>query len=64
MQFQPELRETLAQVGEEPLRVVLVLEASDIVVSEPRENHVPMRMPLPPLLSPQVEDVMQVDVGK
>ena len=64
MQFQPELRESLAQLGEEPLGVTLVLEANDEVVSEPHDDHVTVRVPLPPLLDPQVEDVVQVDVGE
>ena len=64
MQLQAELREPVAQIGEEPLGVVSVLEARHVVVGEPREDHVPSRVPPPPLVGPQVKHVVQVDVGK
>ena len=64
MQLQAELREPVAQVGEEPLGVLPMLEAHDVVVGEPHDDHVPARVPPSPLVGPQVEDVVQVDVRK
>ena len=64
MQLQTELREPVVKVGEEPLGVLTALEAHDVVVGEPRQDHVPARVPRSPLVGPQVEDVVQVDVGK
>ena len=48
VQLQPELREPLAKLGEEPLRVVLVLEPDDKVIGEPHDDHVTVRVPPPP----------------
>ena len=64
MQFQAELREPLAKVMQEPLGVVTVLESRYVVVGEPREDHVPARVSPAPLMGPEVENVVQVDVGK
>jgi hypothetical protein len=41
MQFQAEFREPLAEIGEESLGVLAMLEARQEVVSEPREDNVP-----------------------
>ena len=62
MQLQSELREPVAEIGEEPLGVLTMLEAHHVVVGEPREDHVPARVTPAPLVGPQVKDVMQVDV--
>ena len=62
MQLQPELREPLAKVGKEPLGVVTMLKARYIIVGEPHENHISSRVAPPPLLGPQIKDVMQEDV--
>ena len=64
LQLQPEPRKPLAQLGLEPLRILTMLEAHDEVVSEAHDNHLAARVPLPPLLGPKVEDVVQVDVRK
>ena len=61
-QFQPERREPSAKIGEEPLGVIPVLEARREIVSKAHENDVPARVPAPPLVGPEVEDVVQVDV--
>jgi hypothetical protein len=63
MQLQPEPRQPLAKIGPEPLRILLVLEP-DRVVSETHDDHITVRMPAPPPVSPQVEDVMEVHVGE
>src|SRR6266511_2360080 len=61
-QLQAELREPAAKVGEEPLRITLVLEAHDVVVREAHADHVAARFAESPPLGPQIEDVVQVDV--
>ena len=63
-QLQVELREPAAQLSQEPLSVVSVSKAHDGVVGEPHDDHLATRVPAPPLLGPQVEHVVQVDVGE
>src|SRR6266571_7315540 len=41
MQIQPELREPLAKVVQEPARILVVLKAHDKVVRETHDDHVP-----------------------
>jgi hypothetical protein len=41
-----------------------VLEAGHDIVGIPHEDHVSVGLSPPPLLSPEIEDVVQVDVGK
>ena len=55
VQFQAELREPVAQVSPEPLRVIPVLESHHEVVSPAHDDHVTVRVPSPPLVSPEVE---------
>jgi len=64
MQFQPELRKSLSKVGQEPLCVILILEASGEIVREAHDDHVAARVAFPPPLDPQVEDVVQVHVSE
>jgi hypothetical protein len=45
MQLQAELREPTAKIGEEPLSVTPILEADDVVVSEPHDDHLTARFP-------------------
>jgi hypothetical protein len=52
MQCQAEFREPLAEIGEEPLGVLAMLEARQKVVSEPREDNVPARPAASPLIGP------------
>jgi hypothetical protein len=52
MQFQAESRESLAEVGEEPLGVLTMLKARQKVVSEPHEDNVPARPAASPLVGP------------
>src|SRR6266511_4928185 len=61
-QLQAELRKSVAKLGEEPLGVIPVLEADDVVVGEAHDDHIATRMPPPPLVGPQVEHVVEVDV--
>src|SRR5262249_28058907 len=64
VQLQPELREPLAKLDPKPPRILLILETNDKVVSEPHNDHVTVRPPLPPPLGPQVEDVVQIQVSQ
>ena len=55
MQLQPELREPVAKIGEEPLRIGLMLEPGDKVISEAHDDHVTVGVATPPLPGPPVE---------
>jgi hypothetical protein len=48
MQFQPELRKPLTKIGQEPLRILRILEADGEIVREAHDNHVPARVAAPP----------------
>src|SRR5208337_2809223 len=62
MQREREPRHTLIQARPEPLGVGLVLEAGDDVVGVTHEDNRALGMAFSPLLRPEVEDVMQVDI--
>jgi hypothetical protein len=64
VQLQGELREPAAQLSREPLSVVLVLEPDDEVIREPRDNNIPARLRLPPVIDPEVQDIMQIYIRK
>ena len=64
MQPHAELRESLAEIGEEPLGVLAMLKARHVVIGEPREDNIPSRVTPSPLVGPQVEHVVEVDVRK
>jgi hypothetical protein len=64
VQFQAEPGEAFHQVRVEPLGVVTMLEAGNDVVGEAHDDHVTASLPVPPVPGPQVEDVMEVDVGE
>ena len=64
VQLQRELCEPLAQVGQEPLGVLTMLEAHNEVVRPAHDDHVAVSVAAPPLLGPQVKDVVQVDIRK
>ena len=59
-----ELRESFAQINPEPLRVIPVLETHHEVIGETHDHDITARPPGPPLVRPEVEDVVQVDVRK
>jgi hypothetical protein len=62
MQFQVESPESFPKIRMEPNGIGLVLEAHNEVISIPDDDHVASSMLLPPLIGPQVENVVQVDV--
>ena len=62
VQLQAELRESVAKVRPEPLGIIAMLESHHEVVGETRDDNVTARVPSSPLVSPQVKDVVQVDV--
>ena len=64
LQLQTELDESLAQVGEEPLRISVMLEPGDEIVSEAHDDDVAAGLPTSPLPGPPVEHVVQVHVGE
>ena len=64
MQLQSELRESLAQVGKEPQRILLVFEAHDEVVRPAHDDHVSVRAAASPPVGPQAKDVTKVDVSE
>src|SRR6266705_6053834 len=64
VQLQPELREPAAKLCQEPLGVLPVLEPDSEIIRETHDDHITTRMPLPPPVGPQVQDVVQVHVGE
>ena len=64
MQRQRERRQPFAHRIEEAAGVGLVLEADDDVVGIAYDDHVARGLAPSPALGPQVEDVVQVDVGE
>src|SRR6266852_5734034 len=64
MQFQFELGESLRQVLVEPLGIRLVLKTHDEVISPTDDYYVAFGFCLTPVLHPEVEHVVQIDVGQ
>src|SRR5947209_6190208 len=64
VQFQSELLETLAELGVERLCIRTMLKPGDEVVGVANDDHLAARPLLPPLLGPEVEDVMKVEIGE
>ena len=64
MQRQAEPRETLAQFGEEAFRFPSMLESHDEIIRKTDDDHIAARLRPTPSLDPEVEDVVQVDVGE
>jgi len=60
--LQTELRETLANPGKETLSIRTMLKASSNIVSETHQDHIPACVTPPPLLCPEVKNVVQEDV--
>jgi hypothetical protein len=64
MQFQAKLSHSLDQFRPEPYGIRLHLKAHHDVVSKPHDDHVTAGLFLTPRLGPQVEHVVQIDVGQ
>ena len=64
MQHQSESREPLAQCGEEAFGLLPMLESDDEVVREAHHDHIAACLGSTPSLDPEVEDVVQIDVGQ
>jgi hypothetical protein len=62
MQLQAELREPLAKIREELLRVRLMLEPGNEVVREAHDDDITVRVAFSPPLGPPVKDIVEVDV--
>src|SRR5919197_1192380 len=63
-QFQVELREPAAKVSVKPLCVLPILEPHHGIVGETHDHDLTARVPAPPLVGPEVEDVVRINVGK
>jgi len=63
-QLEAEPREPAAKLLQEPARICLMLKADNVIVGEAHDDHLTARMPPPPLVGPQVEHVVEVDVGE
>ena len=64
MQLQPEPVQPLRELGQEAPGIPLGLEAHHHVVGVAHHDHLAMCMPLPPLVDPEVVDIVQIDVGQ
>jgi hypothetical protein len=62
MQLKAKARESLAQLRQEPLCFIPMLKSRNKVVGKTHEDHLPARLLLSPLLDPEVEYVVQIDV--
>jgi hypothetical protein len=63
MQFQLELGESLLQILVKPLGVRPVLKSNDEIICKSDDDHVASRFCLSPLVHPEIEHVVQKDIG-
>src|SRR5438445_2840365 len=61
---QPEPRQPLAQLGEERLGLLPMLESHDDVIGEAHDHDVSARLLLSPPLDPEIEHVVPVKIGQ
>ena len=64
MQCQAELFHAGGKLAEESLGIVAVLETHDEVVRVPNDDEVARCVSIPPLLNPEIENIVQVHVRK
>jgi hypothetical protein len=64
MQRQSKSRETRAQFGEEACGFRPMLESRDEIVRETHDHDVAVRLRRSPSLDPQVEDIVQIEIGE
>ena len=62
VKLQVEPCETFSQVRQEPLGLLPMLKAHHEVVRVPHDNHVAVRLRLSPVVGPEVEHIMKVDI--
>src|SRR5450432_1438798 len=62
VELQPERREPVAKLGPEPFGVLSMLKPHHEVISPAHDHNIPVRVPRSPLVSPEVKDVVRVDV--
>ena len=62
MKCEPEACEPCLEIDKELLRLMPMLEADNGVIRITNDNHVAGGVTLPPLLDPEIIDVMEVDV--
>ena len=62
VQFQPEVREPLAQLSEEPFRLDSMLEPNDKIIRKTYHDDITASLLLSPSLDPQVEHIVKVDI--
>jgi len=62
VQFQVESMKPLPKLNPKSLSLVLMLKADDEVIAVADDDDIPARVTTPPLLSPEVKDVVEVDV--
>lgn len=63
MELQAERCEPVAQLGQEPLGIFLVLKPNDGVIGKPHRNRV-TAVTVGPSSEPQIEHVVQVQIGQ
>ena len=62
VQFPPELPHPLPQLLQECFRFYPVLKTQHGVIGVADHDHVPLRPFSPPLVHPEIEDIVQIDV--
>jgi hypothetical protein len=60
VQLQPKLPQPCLELLMEPPRIRFLLESHHEIVRETHNDYVAARFPFPPLLDPEVEDVVEV----
>jgi hypothetical protein len=63
IQLQVELREPLPKIDKKPPRISFMLETHHDIIGETHDDHITMRIPTSPPVSPQVENIVQVHVS-
>ena len=61
VQRQFELAQSLVQILQKGLCLMLVLETNDLIVGKAYDDHVAVRLGVAPSLDPQIVPVMQID---
>jgi hypothetical protein len=64
MQLQIELSKTLSERLHEPFSVLSMLKPHNEVVGKANNDDITPSLPTPPLFDPEVEHIMQIDVGE